>query len=222
MAATIVAKLNYPEKAFVAINSRPIGPAVSKEQFDLLWKECAPSSYGVKKGECRERLMDPGIRNSRETSQIMFDAQFLSDLYDMAIDEMESRRQMDELDDYQKKTRDKTRDKYAFRFRKCLLYSQDGCFEEHVDQQRHPLMTHTLIYNIPTEDTGHYQFTVEKPHELHTNESSMVIFPHDAVHSMRMVSGYRVCLVFDVIERFESGSRMYRWHFSNTLAICED
>lgn len=210
--------LNRPRYPFINLSGVSISRSVSKEIFAKLWKLAEPSTYGERDSDVR--IVDSSIRDSREIYDVMFDFKFIQDLTAMIFESLFK------ISSGQTSSFPSGRDRFGLHFHKCLLYGPNGGFAEHRDKLRYKNMTHTVVVNLESDDPTYYNFTVNgETYELcGSNHMSYHIFDRTVMHSVKMIKGFRVCLVFHVVDHDKSQfpSLIERDGYSNTLEIRED
>lgn len=166
------ADLKLPKEIGV-IEDTKIQYPVPLDTFDDLWKKSNVSSYGHHENEAR--TVDPEIRNSREFNGITLNEQWEK----LLLEQM--------LPVYI----------YKLQLIKVILYDENGYFGEHTDQIRHIDMSYTVVVNIPVESGSEYTFAVyKKNYIMDGNKLNVIAFNPNLTHSLKMLSGKRMCLVF--------------------------
>lgn len=152
--------------------------------FERLWACATPSTYGDHFGA---RVLDQQIRASREIDEgVLLNPKFVEAVL------LETKRALSCFSAVA-----------SLRFHKLLLYDTDGAFGMHTDQLRHVGMTHTVVVNVPVAGGSEYLFQVGAGNEptLRRDEGALTacVFTSTLHHSMRMVRGRRMALVFHLI-----------------------
>lgn len=209
VAQLVQESLVCPQKIFLSLAGVPIKGPVTPEVFASLWDRAKPSTYG--KSASDERFSHPDVRSSREITDVLFDFKFLQDLTAVVYQalfrhtkELEAAQQ--ELDNSPEEPLEACLtpgyDRFALRFHKCLLYDKQGRFAEHADKLWFTNMTHTVVVNLEVSDLEQgYTFRFNgQDYHLNDHEMGFALFRRDVLHGVTMQKGYRVCLVFHVLD----------------------
>lgn len=146
---------------------------VSLADFNMLWAYGTPSTYGTSDGT---RVLDTEFRASREITEVLLNTYF--------------------VDAVLAKIKATWSTVQRLQFHKLLMYDERGGFGLHVDQRRHPEMTHTVIVNVPVEGGNEYEFVRSTSSIRKDDVVNIVGFVYNTPHAVRMIRGKRICLVF--------------------------
>lgn len=198
-----------PRTTFLSLAGVPINGPLTPEVFASLWARARPSTYG--KRDSDERFSHPDLRHSREITEVLFDFKFLQDLTALVYQALF--RHTQELESAQRELDINSNeplvpclpegyDRFALRFHQCLLYDENGAFAEHADKLRYTHMTHTVVVNLEVSDPEQeYTFRFNgHDYSVTDHEMGFALFRRDVLHGVTMKKGYRVCLVFHVLD----------------------
>jgi len=209
VAQLVQESLACPRTTFLSLAGVPIKGPLTPEVFASLWHRAQPSTYGQRASD--ERFSHPDLRHSREITDVLFDFKFLQDLTAVVYHALF--RHTNELEAAQRELDDNPNEplvpclpegygRFALRFHKCLLYDEHGLFAEHADKLWFTHMTHTVVVNLEVSDPEQeYTFRFNgRDYSLTDHEMGFVLFRRDVLHGVTMKKGYRVCLVFHVLD----------------------